>query len=256
LLRDWLDLFNHRFTSLFFRAWEKYRFYIPYERGQYQDASPDVFTRAVFSFIGMGTPALHGRLRLGVREQEQERTLARVDDLALLYYSGLLAHRPRNAVGLEALLRDYFQRPLTVRQFLGQWLRLEPDSQSRMAKANNQLGVNLVAGERVWDVQSKFRVRIGPLSYADFVELLPDRSPVPERKGFFLLGQLVRLYVGTEVDFDVQLILKAADVPECQISKGIGLGPRLGWNTWVRTRPLGQDADEAIFEGTDRVWLN
>src|SRR5437588_10322428 len=61
-LRDWLDLFNHRFLSLFYRAWEKYRFQIPYERGDYALTEPDVFTRALLAFVGLEMPALRDRL--------------------------------------------------------------------------------------------------------------------------------------------------------------------------------------------------
>jgi type VI secretion system protein ImpH len=273
-LRDWFDLFNHRLISLFFRAWEKYRFYIPYERGEYAGKDPDPFTRCLFSFIGLeASPArrrsqpiaispLRNRLRVSTWSEDEEGTheqvLTRIDDLALLHYSGYLAHRPRCAMALQALLQDYFQVPVAIKQFLGQWLIIEPASQSSMGDAvgNNELGLNVVAGERVWDAQSKFRVRIGPLRLSQFMEFLPDRSPVAQRKTFFLLSHLARLYIGPEFDFDVQLILKAEDVPACQLTDGVSPGPRLGWNTWIQSQPMDHDAEDAAFEGQDLVWVN
>jgi type VI secretion system protein ImpH len=256
-LRDWLDLFNHRLISLFYRAWEKYRFYIPYERGEYAHAEPDPFTQALFSLVGLGMPSLRNRLRVSVceesAEQEPERVLAYIDDLALLYYSGFLAHQPRCATALQALLQDYFQVPVHLHQFHGQWLYLDSATQSRLGGpgSNNELGVNLVAGEHVWDVQSKIRVQLGPLRYAEFLAFLPDRIPVPERKAFYLLVHLVRLYVGPELDFDIQLILKAEEVPECRLAQNAVPGPRLGWNTWIRSRAMPRDADDAFFEGEE-----
>ena len=122
--------------------------------------------------------------------------------------------------------------------------------------ANNELGVSLVAGDRVWDVQSKVRLRIGPLGYARFTELLPDRRPQPERKLFFLLSHLVRLYVGPELDFDVQLVLRAEEVPPCQLAESPSFAPRLGWNTWVASQAPAEDADDPVFEGDDVRWLN
>jgi type VI secretion system protein ImpH len=252
-LRDWLDQFNHRLISLFYRAWEKYRFYIPYERGEYERADPDAFTQALLSLVGLGTPPLRNRLRVAERRGGGgERVLARVDDLALLHYGGFLAHRPRNAASLEALVADYFGEGAQVRQFQGQWLHLDAANRSRLGSANSGLGVDVVTGERVWDVQGKFRVRLGPLGYERFSEFLPDRAPVPRRKAFFLLVHLVRLYAGPEFDFDVQLVLKAEDVPACRLGEG---GSRLGWDTWVRTAPFPRDADDAVFEGEELVWV-
>jgi type VI secretion system protein ImpH len=260
-LRAWLDLFNHRLISLFYRAWEKYRFFIPYERGEYAGREPEPFTRALFSLVGLGLPPLRNRLRVAVRQEtaegRREQVLARIDDLVLLHYSGFFAHRPRCAVSLEAMLADYFGLAVQVRQLQGQWLLLDADSQTRLGAVggNCELGVNAVAGDRVWDVQSKFRVRLGPLGYARFREFLPDRSPSPARKSFFLLTHLVRLYVGPELDFDVQLVLAAAEVPECRLTADEADGPRLGWNTWIRTRAMSRDPDDAVFEGEEVVWL-
>ena len=55
-----LDIFNHRLISLFYRAWEKYRFAIAYERGGQRRP----FSQYLYCLIGLGTPGLRGRLHI------------------------------------------------------------------------------------------------------------------------------------------------------------------------------------------------
>ena len=289
--RDWFDLFNHRLISLFYRAWTKYRFWLTYERGEYAQLDPDLFTESLYSLIGLGSRSLRNRLRVVARQSparhgaglpgaglpgaslqgaarqraappepeasQPERVLARVEDLALLYYAGLLAHRPRCAVSLERLLQDYFGVPVRVQEFQGQWLRLDPESQSQVGAeaANAEMGVSVVVGDRVWDIRSKIRICLGPLTYDRFVSFFPDQAPVPERKDFFKLMHLVRLYVGPELKVEVQLILKASEIPRCRMLPAGTSGPRLGWNCWLTSRPSRQDSDDAVFEGVEVTWV-
>jgi type VI secretion system protein ImpH len=229
-LRDFLDLFNHRLISLFYRAWEKYRFPVAYERAALQHQEDDRFTLYLFDLMGMGTKGLRGRLE--------------VDDAALLFYTGLLAQHPRSASALAGLLQDYFGVPVAVSQFVGQWLRLSAESRSRLgagAAYNNALGVSAVAGERVWDQQAKFRVRVGPLTFAEFCQFLPGGSALRQ------LVQLSRFFAGLACDFDVQLILKAAEVPRCRLGKPGEPAARLGWSAWLKTQEFTHDAEEAVF---------
>ncbi len=235
---------------------------VAYDRGEATRSKPDPVTQALYSLVGLGVPHLRNRLRVEVADASggPAEVLARVEDPVLLYYGGLLRQRPRNAVGLEALLADYFNLPVQVQQFQGRWLPLDPENRSRMAhgEMNTQLGVSAVAGERVWDVEGKFRIRLGPMKFATFQSFLPDRSPVSERKSLFVLSQLVRFYIGPELDFDVQLVLLAAEVPPCRL---VADNPtaRLGWNTWVGwlgSRPRDRDADEAVFDEVEGVRLD
>ncbi|SIO60711.1 type VI secretion system protein ImpH [Singulisphaera sp. GP187] len=255
-LREWLDLFNHRLLSLFHRAWEKYRFPVTYERRDWGSGDLDTFSQSLYSLVGLGTPSVRGRLvvstRVTTEEAKHDVPLARVDDLSLIYYAGLLAHRPRNAIGLEAFVGDYFGLTARVTQHVGQWLALEPDDRTQIGAdaSHNVLGAGAVVGDRVWDVQSKICIHLGPIGYAQFVEFLPDRDPVAERKAIFLLAQLVRLYIGQDLDFDVRLILRGDEVPDCVLEETQEIGPRLGWNTWLRSEPVTHDCD-AVFEGQE-----
>jgi len=231
-LRNFLDLFNHRTISLYYRAWEKHRVPPLMERA-YAEGQEDAFTRALFCLVGLGRPALRNRMK--------------ITDQTLLYYSGLFAHYPRNAVSVERMLADYLRLPVTVKQFQGQWLRLEPAEQTAMPGMacpdgqNCQLGTTAIAGERVWSIEHTFRVRLGPMSYPEFRDLFPGSQRLTQ------LAQLVRTYVGPEFDFDTQLILRREEVPRCQLSANEADGPRLGWNTWACSHVPKTDADQAVF---------
>jgi type VI secretion system protein ImpH len=250
-LRDWLALFDHRAISLFYRAWEKYRFWTAYERGQAARRDPDAFTLALFSLIGLGERPLRRRLHVVARAagEKPAEELARVEDLGLLFYAGLLAQRPRNAWNLTALVGHYFGLPVAVEQFRGRWLHLPLDARTALGGPKT-LGVDTLAGRKVWDVRSRFLLRLGPMGLARFEEFLPDRSPVPPRKALFLLSQLVRLFLGPGLQFDVQLVLKAAEVPRLSLARG-GLGARLGWNTWLLGRPATADRADAVFPSVE-----
>ena len=264
-LQEWFDLFNHQMIAFFYQAWEKYRFpvsYYHYARrkeagGAGQQEENDRFTRCMLSLVGLGTPSLRHRLHVEIDSDDEEpETLASVDDLALLHHASLLARRPRSISGLVSILQQYFGLKFEVKPFSGQWLTLDPQSQARMTEESNcELGVNVIAGERIWDLNSIFRVRIGPLHYHEFIELLPDATPVPARKLFFLVSQLIRLFVGPEFDFELQLLLYGNEVPECmlqEVPEGT-LGARLGWNTWLPAETMPFQVEETIFFADERT---
>ena len=223
-LWEFLDLFSHRMVSLFYRAWERYRFTVAFERGKHDELTDDLF-----ALVGMGTRGLRGRLGL--------------PDEALIFYGGLVAQRPHSGGAVEAVLGDYFGVPARLEPFTGQWLELDEESRTRLGTANSRLGERTVAGARVWDAQSKFRVRFGPLGLAEFERLLPAG---PDYTAAVRLG---RLMGGAELDFDVRLVIKAAEVPDCVLGEGRQTRPRLGWTTWLKTQPFGADDSQVLLQG-------
>ena len=234
-LREFLDLFNHRMVSLFFRAWEKYRFPFAYERNQQAGhLDDDLFTSCLYCLAGIGSRSL--------RDQHA------FDDQAILYFGGFFASRFRNAVSLEQMLGSYFDLEAEVLQFQGQWLYLTEESQSCMPSSTRRSGLNLslgdtaVAGSRVWDLQSRIRIRLGPLSWEQFSRLLPGTA------GLSCIKEIIRLYLDINLDFDVQLILRREDVPLCRLTAEDDVGPLLGWNTWVGAAPeMRNPACDAVF---------
>jgi type VI secretion system protein ImpH len=223
-LWSFLDIFNHRLLSLFYRVWEKYHFTISYER-----TGEDQFTAYLFDLIGMGTNGLGHRLSFR--------------DQALLFYGGLIAQRPHSATAVRAIVGDYFGVPSEITQFAGEWLKLG-DNVTRLGNANSQLGLSTIAGSKVWSDQSKFTIRLGPMSLKKFTKF------VPTGQGFRPLTEMIRLLVGLEFEFSVQLVLARNEVPFCLLGNYAD-GPRLGWTSWLKTVDFAADDDQVVLSTTN-----
>lgn len=224
-LRDFLDIFNHRGISLFYRAWEKHHFPVASELGQ-----TGAFLQVLLCLAGLGTPRLADRQA--------------VNDWSLVFYGGLLGQQPRSATALEQILSDYFEVPARVEQFVGAWYSLGRATQTRFEEEDGisgQLGCGAVIGDEVWDIQSRVRVTLGPLPLDRYLDFLPTGS------AYGPLRAITRFFSGDAMDFEVQLILQREEVPGCALGDEGGAAPRLGWLTWAKSKPIGRDPAETVL---------
>jgi len=224
--RDFLDVFNHRVLSLFYRAWKAHRSLVLQEEG----AEDRVYDH-LLDLAGLGTSGMRDRLP--------------VPNAALAFYAGLLAVRARPAEGLARLVGDYFDVPAEVEQFVGEWRRVTATGQCTMGAEDDvgRLGFG-VLGDAAWDPQARVRLRLGPLTRKQYEAFLPGGD------AYDSLCALARMYTDEAVGVDAQLVLARKDVPRCEIRPPTHEGPsppRLGRGTWLAARPLERDPDETML---------
>jgi type VI secretion system protein ImpH len=208
-LTAFADIFHHRAISLFYRAWADAQPTVHLDRkGQ------DRFSTYVGSLFGMGF------------EGSWQRDS--VNDHAKLFATGQFVRPTRNPEGLCQILSHYFQVPVNLKEFVKTWIKIPPVEQSKIFGRTraNQLGHGALAGAAVPDIQSRFRLEIGPMRLAAFTKMLPG-APHNLR-----LRDWVRNYIGIELQWDADLLLYAEDVPQSQL----GGMQQLGWTTWLGTR--------------------
>lgn len=224
--RRFTDIFHHRLMLLFYRAWANANPAPSLDRPE-----PRRFDTYVGSLFGLASE--------GVRHRD-----AMPDD-AKLYLSGLFGLKTRPASALVALLKEFLELPFELREFVGTWLRLPHENWSKLGSSptTSTLGVDTLLGNSVWACQHRFRIVCGPIGYADFKRLLPGRDSLKK------LRDLVRNYLGDEFEWDLNLLLFAAQVPSLRL----GQSGELGWTTWLGERHTSTDADDVIISPTTAV---
>ncbi len=214
-----VDLFHHRMLSLFYRAWANKEPTVNFDR----EAS-DQFKRYVGSLFGEGQPSHH---------------LDEFPNRAKLFFAGKFSNQVRNADGLATILNGYLNRPVTVSEFIGEWMLMPKESQWRLGESEETgiLGKTTLVGEKSWGCQHKFRLNFGPLSLSEFKRLLPGGDDLKS------VASVVKNYVGFQFAWDTNLMMHKNEVPAFIL----GGENQLGWTTWLYSNGISEDRSDTVI---------
>jgi len=215
------NIFHHRMLSLLYRAWADAQPTVQHDR-----PASDRFKVYMGAMVGLSTPGL--------------QDCDALPDQYKYFFAGRLWAQARNAEGLRSMLEHFFGISVRIMEFVTEWMRLPPSAHLRMGGSPEvaSLGLTTVMGSAVWGAQQRFRLRLGPLTHAQFSNFLPGGQALSQ------LVAMVKTYVGEEKAWDVQLVLKKQDVPSTRLGKA----GRMGLSTWMCSRPPAQDTDHVVLK--------
>lgn len=216
------DMLTHRPMSLLYRAWVTGQPAAALDRGP-----GDGFDAQVAALAGFAGSAMVQRDAM--------------PDTAKRHFTALLGATPANAAGLEAIISAFLDAKVEVEEFVGSWLELAPDDRWQLGSPAT-LGGSASLGTRVWSRMAKFRLRIGPLDIEAYRRLLPGGPDLE------CLAAIVRNHAGDTLDWDVNLVLRAAEVPAARL----GEQTRLGQTSWLGARDAAADAGDLFLEPANR----
>lgn len=215
---DFVNMLQHRLITLFYRSWKNAQSVISLE-----NKSSDKFSTYLSSMVGFA----------GI---DRSSNNVHVDYYSKLYFMGYYLQRNQSADNLETLLSQYFKVPIKIIENIGTWYKLSENERTRLSKNNrHKLKDGLIIGKRIYDAQSKFRIKIGPLSLNEFESFFKGGTNSKR------LTEWVTLYVGQEYEWDVQLILAKPSIPKFNLKSQ----RRLGLTTWMGC--VNQDVEDVII---------
>ena len=199
-----LDIFNHRFLQLFYRAWADSR---PIAQRDRPDL--DRFAAYIGSMIGVGSKPYLAR--------------GNVPDAEKLAHAGLIGAQAKSASRLQRFLTGLFKAEVEIEQFVGMRLVFDPADRTRLGGAHCTLGGDALIGASVYSVEDKFRVKITAGDLAQFERFLPNGDRCAP------LADAVFLHLGEQFEWDVELALPVGAVKPVRL----GQSGHLGWTSWM-----------------------
>jgi len=210
---DFLNLFNHRLISLFYRSWAN-------KEPTTQNDIPEhnKFKLYLGALAGYAQPEQHDRDQMS--------------DYAKFRYTRFLGGKTRYKEGIECMITDMFGIQTRVENFVGEWLKIPESDLCKIESGpyGKRLGINATQGRNSWQCQYKFRVILGAMDLNDFKKLLPGEKLASQ------INDTIRNYVGLEFQWDIVLLLKQKETPKLILKKDNYR--QLGWTTWLKNKEL------------------
>ena len=217
---DFLNIFNHRAVSFFYRIFRKYNWTVSYERERAR--GEDGITQMLLALGGV-----HG--------ESVTRRLA-VEDELLAPLAGHLGNRRHSATSIATTLKRMTGLTVKVVEADPQWMSLPVEERSRIgdpmfgrfARLGTEGGDadSAILGNSVIDVQHHYCLELGPLSYEEF--LCFQNSDGMQRR----IAEICSLMTGMAYRPRLRLLIAPEDVPPLQL--GVHRAPALlGRTTWM-----------------------
>lgn len=194
-LAEFLDIFNHRISSLFYQAWKKYRY--PF---QFLNGGKDKTSLTLLHLLGQSLKENSGDL------------VQPLLDSKILGLLGVFHQRTRTADGVKSIV-NYISpfSEVKVSEFQPQWINVESDL--KLGKGTLKLdGGSAVVGKRMKDCSHLIHIDITPSSYQDMLDLLPKKNLHQQ-----LLG-LLKIYLGYQTDAAIYLNIKKQWISQTKLS--------------------------------------
>lgn len=215
-LQDFFGMFHHRVMELYYQAWAKYRLPIDYEQKQLAQTS-DNFTKILGYFNGMQSKNFSAK--------NSDKNIHN----SLLYLSGFISKQVPSVEGLKNLLKHYFGIEITIETFHGMWISLDNTACTQMPSKQNKAGQfnrlshTAMIGQRSWLSQNRLRICLGPLNTSQYQLFEPGCA------SHAALHKLIKLYLGVQYSYQIQLILQ----PDIKLSYQLSKQMKLGWSSWL-----------------------
>ncbi|HMA64729.1 MAG TPA: type VI secretion system baseplate subunit TssG [Chitinispirillaceae bacterium] len=215
-LIDFLNIFDHRMYSLFYRAWKKYRNIPTFAQAD----NSDLYNRVGY---------LSGFVKTSQKSKAEY----------LKTYAGLLSGITHNAAGLEEILTDCFKGvKVDVVQWAERWAKIEA---LKKIGFDFQLGHESMLGDRIYDRSGKINIVLELTDKTMFDKYLPGSENIEQVKEIVMIFAPQPLAFDIEVRFkptDLIPVVLGSDTAPLGISSGCGdaSGSSLGYSITIPGR--------------------